>query len=227
MGCSLNHIAARQLNKRLLDFQILDQAATVGALMAKRKKTDERRRQIAAAAGALFAQQGVRGTTVRDIGDRVGMLSGSLYHHFKTKTDIVHEIMGAYGEDLVARYERAAHPGGTSIERLRRLFHACFEANLEHPDEEALLIRELDNLFREPEFAYIHDMLSRIEEIFVSIIEEGIRRREIRADIDPRFVYRMMMDVMGAVPRWYDPLTHNENEVVDRWIETFFSGIAQ
>jgi len=194
--------------------------------MAKRKKTDDRRRQIAAAAGALFAEQGVQGTTVRDIGDRVGLLSGSLYHHFKTKTDIVHEIMGTYGEDLVARYERAAHPGGTSIEKLRRLFHACFEANLEHPDEEALLIRELDNLFREPEFAYIHEMLSRIEEIFVNIIEEGIHRREIRTDIDPRFIYRMMMDVMGAVPRWYDPRTHNEKEVVDRWIDTFFTGIG-
>jgi len=194
--------------------------------MAKRKKPEERRRQIAIAAGALFAEQGVRGTTVRDIGDRVGLLSGSLYHHFKTKTDIVHEIMGAYGEDLVSRYERAAHPGGTSIEKLRRLFHACFEANLEHPDEEALLIRELDNLFREPEFAYVHETLSRIEDIFVGIIEEGIRRREIRADIDSRFVYRMMMDVMGAIPRWYDPRSHNENEIVDHWIETFFMGIG-
>ncbi|MCP4908557.1 MAG: TetR/AcrR family transcriptional regulator [bacterium] len=194
--------------------------------MIKRKKTDERRKQIAAAAGALFAERGVRDTTVRDIGDRVGLLSGSLYHHFKTKTDIVHGIMGGYGEDLVARYERAALPGGTSIEKLRRLFHACFEANLEHPDEEAILIRELDNLFREPEFSYVHETLSKIEEIFVNVIEEGIRRREIRANIDPRFVYRMMMDVMGTVPRWYDPRTHHEAEIVDHWIETFFQGIG-
>ncbi len=194
--------------------------------MAKRKKTDDRRRQIAAAAGALFAEQGVRATTVRDIGDRVGLLSGSLYHHYKTKIDIVHEIMGDYGEDLVARYDRAALPGGTSVEKLRRLFQACFEANLEHPDEEAILIRELDSLFREPEFAYIHETLSRIEDIFVGVIEEGIRRRELRADVDARFVYRMMMDVMGAVPRWFDARTHDESEVVDQWIETFFHGIG-
>jgi AcrR family transcriptional regulator len=164
---------------------------------------------------------------VRDIGDRVGLLSGSLYHHFKTKIDIVHEIMGVYGEELVARYERAAQPGGTSIDKLRRLFHACFEANLEHPDEEAVLIRELDGLFREPEFAYVHETLSRIEAIFVSTIEEGIRRREIRDNVDPRFVYRMMMDVMGAVPRWYDPGTHDEREVVDGWIDVFCTGIGQ
>ena len=84
------------------------------AAMPRRKPTDERRREIAAAAGALFAEQGVRATTVRHIAVRVGVLSGSLYHHFKTKNDIVHEIMRAYGEDLVARYERAAQPGGTT-----------------------------------------------------------------------------------------------------------------
>ena len=195
--------------------------------MARRKKTDERRQQIAVAACALFARQGVQGTTVRDIGDRVGILSGSLYHHFKTKLDIVHEIMGAYGEGLVARYERAAEPGGTSTDKLRRLFHACLEANLEHPDEEAVLIRELDNLFREPEFAYIHEMIARIEEIFVNVIEEGIRRREIRSGIDARFVYRMMMDMMGAVPRWYDPRRHSQKEVVEGWIDIFFKGIEQ
>jgi len=195
--------------------------------MARRKKTDERRREIAIAAGALFAERGVAATTVRDIGDRVGLLSGSLYHHFKTKTDIVHEIMGVYCEDLVARYERAEQPGGTSIDKLRRLFHACFEATVEHPDEEAVLIRELDSLFREPEFAYIHETLSQIEAIFVRIIEGGIRRREIRENIDPSFVYRMMMDVMGAVPRWYVPGTHDEREVVDGWIDVFFTGIGQ
>jgi AcrR family transcriptional regulator len=153
------------------------------------------------------------------------MLSGSLYHHFDTKHDIVHELMRSYGEDLVARYERAAAPGGTSTDRLSRLFHACLEANLEHPDEEALLIREQDSLFRDPEFGYIHETVAHIERLFVQVIEEGVRRGEIRSDIDPHFVYRMMMDVMGALPRWYDPAEHDQNEVVDGWIDIFFHGI--
>lgn len=193
--------------------------------MPRRVSAEDRRQQIAQAAGALFAEQGVRGTTVRDIADRVGMLSGSLYHHFKTKNDIVHALMREYGDDLVARYERAATPGGTSLEKLRRLFHACLEANLEHPDEEAILIRELDTLFREPEFGYLHDTLAQIEQLFVDVIEDGMRRGEIREDLDAHFVYRMMMDVMGAVPRWYDPTRHVKNEVVEGWIDVFSRGV--
>ena len=195
--------------------------------MARRRVKEDRRGEIAKCAGALFAEQGVRATTVRDIAEGVGMLSGSLYHHFKTKNDIVHELMRQYGDDLVARYEQAAALGGTAIERLRRLFHACLEANLQNPDQEAILIRELDALFREPEFGYIHEMLVQIESLFVGVIQSGMESGEIRADIEVHFVYRMMMDVMGAVPRWYDPSQHAKDDVVEAWIDIFTRGVGR
>ena len=135
--------------------------------------------------------------------------------------------MRRYGDDLVARYERAAAPGGTSIEKLRRLFYACLDANLEQPEEESILIREFDGLFREPEFASIHETLERIEKIFVGVIEAGVDRSEIRPDVDARFLHRMMMDVMGAVPRWYDPLRDDKEAVVNGWIDVFTRGVAR
>lgn len=33
----------------------------------------------------LFAQRGYKGTSIRDIGNKVGMLGGSLYHYIKSK----------------------------------------------------------------------------------------------------------------------------------------------
>ena len=194
--------------------------------MVKRKPAPERRRQIAQAAGELFAERGVQATTVRDIGDRVGVLSGSLYHHFKTKHDIVHELMHTYIEDLLRRYRDVEGQGGSSIQKLERLFRACIKANLEHPAEETLLIRELDGLFRLEEFAYIHETLAEIEALFVKVVVQGKSAGEIRGDVDPGFVYRMMMDVMGAVPRWYDPGKHSEDRVVEGWIEIFCRGMC-
>jgi branched-chain amino acid transport system ATP-binding protein len=41
-----------------------------------------RRDQIKRVAAGLFVERGVAGTSVRDIAEGVGMLSGSLYHHF-------------------------------------------------------------------------------------------------------------------------------------------------
>lgn len=194
--------------------------------MPKQRAGAQRRREIAQAAGELFADRGIHATTVRDIGERVGIQSGSLYHHFKTKHDIAHELMRCYGEDLLARYREAEAGGGGAGEKLERLFRACIRANLAHPNETAILIHELDKLFRLEEFSYIQRLVADVETLFVGVIAEGMHRGEIRTDIAPAFTYRMMMDVMGAVQRWYDPDKHSEDQVVRGWIDVFFRGIG-
>jgi AcrR family transcriptional regulator len=194
--------------------------------MPKKRAGAQRREEIARVAGELFADRGIHATTVRDIGERVGVLSGSLYHHFKTKHDIAHELMRDYGEELLARYREAEQGGGSAREKLERLFRACVRANLARPNETAILIHELDKLFRLDEFAYIQQLVVDVEAIFVRVIAEGMQQGEIRTDIAPAFTYRMMMDVMGAVQRWYDPEKHSEDQVVGGWLDVFFRGIG-
>src|SRR5690349_5835993 len=55
--------------------------------------TSARREQIVAIAAAVFARKGVANATVRDIADEAGILSGSLYHHFESKDQIIEEVM--------------------------------------------------------------------------------------------------------------------------------------
>src|SRR5438094_591254 len=53
----------------------------------------ERRTAILQAATRRFAQFGFEATTVRQIADDVNILSGSLYHYFETKEEMLHEIV--------------------------------------------------------------------------------------------------------------------------------------
>ena len=55
-------------------------------------------------AGELFAQKGYRATTVREIADAAGILSGSLYHHFDSKESIGDEILSIFINDVLADY---------------------------------------------------------------------------------------------------------------------------
>ena len=50
------------------------------------------RELILLAAAGLFRRHGYKGTTVRDIADEVGLLSGSLFHHFRSKEQMLVEI---------------------------------------------------------------------------------------------------------------------------------------
>ena len=64
----------------------------------------------------MFAERGLRATTVRDIADSAGILSGSLYHHFDSKEEMVDEVLRDFLDWLFERYQQIvddrAEPAG-------------------------------------------------------------------------------------------------------------------
>ena len=51
------------------------------------------REEIIAAAAKVFQTKGYHAATVQDIADAVGILKGSLYHHVKSKEDLLYLIV--------------------------------------------------------------------------------------------------------------------------------------
>jgi len=191
--------------------------------------TSNRRADIIRVAGELFAEHGYRATTVRDIGERVGMLSGSLYYHFKTKDEILHELMTAYEDELLAKYASAVEGSGDFRSTFRCLLQAGLQAVVDHPDETAILHAELKYFTASGDFDYIKKMLTRIEDLYVSAIEQGIAAGKIRPDVDPGLIYRMAMDVLKSASFWYDrydPRKHDIGQLVDAWVGIFVDGIG-
>lgn len=69
-------------------------------LVNKRLEPDERKQQICDAAIELFRMKGVSGTSVRDVAAAAGVTTGSLYHHFRSKAEIV-DTVASSGIDSV------------------------------------------------------------------------------------------------------------------------------
>ena len=67
--------------------------------------TQTRRAELLGIAAELFAERGFRNTTVRDIADAAGILSGSLYHHFDSKEAMVDELLDTFQQELFATYD--------------------------------------------------------------------------------------------------------------------------
>src|SRR5438093_11126203 len=72
-----------------------------------------RRADVVQLAGELFAQKGYRATTVREIADAAGILSGSLYHHFDSKESIGAEILSGVITAVLPDYRAAGTPAGS------------------------------------------------------------------------------------------------------------------
>ncbi|HEY3381990.1 MAG TPA: TetR/AcrR family transcriptional regulator [Vicinamibacterales bacterium] len=70
--------------------------------MNQEERTQKSRAQILEAALRLFSHQGYRATTVRDIAEAAGVSTGNVYHHFKEKETIFHQLLDQYWEAIAS-----------------------------------------------------------------------------------------------------------------------------
>jgi AcrR family transcriptional regulator len=80
-----------------------------------------RRDEILRAAAGLFATEGYRSTSMREVAAAAGILAGSLYHHFPSKEAIAVELVEQYQADL-DRAVRDFGPGGAGPVAALRAF---------------------------------------------------------------------------------------------------------
>jgi AcrR family transcriptional regulator len=167
--------------------------------------THDRRAELLAIAAALFAERGLRATTVRDIADASGILSGSLYHHFDSKESMVDEILRGFLDGLFDRYREIVAenlgPWGT----LEAVVIASFEAIDREHAAVAIYQAEARRLADQPRFAYIKERLTEFRRLWHEVLTAGIADGSFRADLDVELSYRFLRDTVWVGVGWYRP----------------------
>lgn len=172
--------------------------------MAREQQVD-RRERILASAAALFARKGVAATTVREIADEVGILSGSLYHHFESKEAMVDEIVSSYLEDLRSRYKRVLAGDSDPRTRLHDLIVASLEVVERHPHATEIYQNDVNYLSQIERFAYLRTAGREVQRTWLEVINTGISKGAFRPDVDPKILYRLMRDAVWLSVRWFKP----------------------
>lgn len=164
-----------------------------------------RRDELLELAAAMFAQRGLRATTVRDIADAAGILSGSLYHHFASKEEMVDEVLRTFLDWLFERYQHIIDTEPNPLARLQGLFMASFDAIERHHAEVVIYQDEAKRLSGQPRFSYIDELNVRQRKMWVDVLTEGIEQGYFQPDIDVDLVYRFIRDTTWVSVRWYQP----------------------
>jgi len=164
-----------------------------------------RREELLELAAAMFAERGLRATTVRDIADAAGILSGSLYHHFSSKEEMVDEVLRSFLDWLFERYQHIIDTEPNPLARLKGLFMASFDAIEHHHAEVVIYQDEAKRLSTQPRFGYVDELNVRQRKMWVDVINEGIEQGYFQADIDVDLVYRFIRDTTWVSVRWYQP----------------------
>jgi AcrR family transcriptional regulator len=196
---------------------------TTGALRAG----SERRDEILAIAAQLFAERGFAATTVREIADAAGILSGSLYHHFDSKESMVDELVHEMLDRVLAAYRRIVATGDAPEVALRALVREAFAAIATDRATVAVMVNEWNLFVQFPRFAYLRDIEEETERLWVSVIERGAESGAFRPDLDPWMLYRMMRDSIWVSVRWYRPDGRDGPEqLADAYVDVLLGGIG-
>ncbi|MGC4935523.1 TetR/AcrR family transcriptional regulator [Gordonia sp. DT30] len=193
--------------------------------MASRNGTS-RRDELLTTAGRMFAEQGLRSTTVRDIADAAGILSGSLYHHFDSKESIVDEILRGFLDGLFTRYQQIAGAGLSAAQTLRQLVIASFESIDADHNAVAIYQDEAKRLAPQDRFAYIRERNTEFRSLWHAVLARGVADGEFRADLDVELVYRFLRDTVWVAVRWYRPGgSLSVEQIADQYLSVVLDGI--
>jgi TetR/AcrR family transcriptional regulator, cholesterol catabolism regulator len=177
-------------------------------------------------AGELFAQKGYRATTVREIADAAGILSGSLYHHFDSKESIGDEILSSFINQVLADYRGAVASAGSPRAVIEQIVRSTSRTLARHRAALAMLQNDWSYFAALPRFAYLPKALREIERIWVTQLEAGKESGLFRADLDSKLTYRLLRDVLWIPEQWRRTRGYSTDQVVDAFLGILFDGIA-
>ena len=189
--------------------------------------TRGRRAELLAIAAGLFAEKGFKNTTVRDIADASGILSGSLYHHFDSKESMVDEILVSFQEELFAAYDEVLASDDDARTKIERAVRLSFKAIHEHRHEVAIFQNEADYLGGFERFGYLAERNAQSRQVWMTLLTEGVRTGALRPDLNVELTYRFIRDTVWVAVRWYRPggeLSHAD--VADQYLTILLDGIA-
>lgn len=148
--------------------------------MARNKYPEITEARILDAAERLFLEKGYENTTIQDIVDALGDLTkGAVYHHFKSKE----EIVDAVGDRMFRqRNPFAAVAGRTDLNGLEK-FRESTRLNQSDDDRMEITVQSMA-ILKNPRFLVemIRDNQQRLTPYMQRFIEEGVRDGSIHTE---------------------------------------------
>lgn len=186
--------------------------------MARNKYPERTVNKILDASYRLFKEKGYEHTSIQDIIDNLGGLSkGAIYHHFKSKAEIlvaVSERLAEKSNQMLAKI--VDRPGLSGLEKLR----AIFRESLMRPEQDDVLTAA-PRFFDDPKllFGLLHGTVEdAAPNYLLPILRQGIEDGSIQTDCPEQLAELILL----ASNVWLNPMIFDDSvEVSCRKLKVF------
>ena len=160
------------------------------------------RGRLLATAAHLFREKGYDRTTVRDLAGALGIQSGSLFHHYKSKEDILIAVMEETIAVSTERLRRGVDPSVPPRERLLQLIHCELQGILgETSDALAVLVFEWKRLSGDKR-AQLMEARAGYEALWMQCLEDLDRRGEL--SMEAPVARKLLIGALSWTFNWFD-----------------------
>ena len=167
---------------------------------AQRRKASKKE-LILRKAAAMFREKGFAATSMRDLAETVGIEAASLYNHIRSKNEILESICFDVANRFNTHIDIVESDNQSSIKKIETLLRFHIRQMVENYEEVYVSDREWKHL-DEPYLSNFQNQRRNYRKKFASIVEEGIKRNEIK-NIDAPTSILIMLHAVSGIESWH------------------------
>ena len=161
------------------------------------------RDDILDAAAQVFRQKGFHGASMSDIASALDVQKASLYHHVKSKQEILLALLDRALIMLTDHIASIAAQAVPADQKLRQMIRGYLSALSENTDLTAVLLFEHRSLDKKSQSRHVPQR-DTFEALWRDVINEGVRSKVFDLK-DTGLAVRALMGVMNWTLTWYHP----------------------
>jgi AcrR family transcriptional regulator len=187
---------------------------------------EDKRKKIAKVAAKVFSEKGYRGASLQDIAQRVGSPKSIVYHYFKTKEDILANILLTSTDEFIEILESCLagnrKSGCDEESSFRNLIHAYANFQIKHRVISFMVLKERHQLTGE----YKRRLHEKEQKIFHLIKDELSKIPTIHKKLNLDLMTFSIIAMCHWAGYWFNEKGKlSREEAIDQIIKIAFDGI--
>jgi TetR/AcrR family fatty acid metabolism transcriptional regulator len=165
------------------------------AKISKTKSVPPGRIKIMQALKLLLERKEFGAVTTAEIAKQAGVTEALIYKYFKDKRDLLHQVLREYLEQYQVQVENDLKGIKGALNKLRKLIWSHINVYATNRVFAKILLLEVRN---HPDYykSETYELVKIYSDTVLQIIEDGVRHREIREDLDPKLI---RLGIIGSI----------------------------
>ena len=170
-----------------------------------------------------FNDRGYDATSMEDLARATGLTKSSVYHHVASKEELLRLAVSRALDALFAVLDEPQSARGSAVQRLENVVRRSVDVLAAELPYVTLLLRVRGNTGAE---RWALERRREFDRRLAGLVQDAIDAGDVRDDLDPRLVTRLLFGSVNSVAEWYRPdAGPGLQQVSDTLVALVFDGL--